>query len=253
MDTQTKHECDSITTAQHALKVTISPAKVAWLIYSEKRSLHIEETNGNRYFTDKVEIEVRAIGSFSDTTQADSLVMEMRGTSNSIYNSVSFSDGYIMVADPWRGLHIGTYMMNRLVSWAIEHYPTHHPADIKLMSCQAQLDNKTRRNRFYEQFGFRFTWDDGSHAVGSLESGLNISDLHTVRTWEQHIEEMSIIDAMSQVFSESRNIKIDARLQAQSDQHALMQAIRKAKAVKPTKWIWGVVGLAVGSIATKLF
>lgn len=252
MANQTKHESDSITTAQHALKVTISSKKSAWLLYSEKRSLHIETVDEKRHFTDKVEIEVRTIGSFSDTTQADSLVMEMRGTSNSIYNSVSFSDGYIMVADSWRGLHIGTYMMNRLVSWAIEHYPTHHPVDIKLMSCQAQPDNKARRNRFYEQFGFRFTWDDDSHTVGMLEPGLSISDLHTVSTWEQHIEEMSIIDAMSQVFNESRNIKIDASLQAQSDRQALMQAARKANAVRLTRWIWGVIGLSVGSIATKL-
>lgn len=80
--------------------------------------------------------------------------------------------GWIMVQpDECKGRGIGSYAFGKVIAWGKEHYPDYSPLPLALSPRDAtdphDPENRDRRNRFYERFGFEMRYDD----PGTKDSG----------------------------------------------------------------------------------
>lgn len=70
--------------------------------------------------------------------------------------------GWIMVQpDECKGRGIGSYAFGKVVGWGKENYPDYSPLSLELAYKDAEdPENRDRRNRFYERFGFEMRYDN---------------------------------------------------------------------------------------------
>jgi GNAT superfamily N-acetyltransferase len=70
--------------------------------------------------------------------------------------------GMIMVRpDECRGRGIGSYAFGKVVEWGKDNYPDYSPLPLELAYRDAaDPENRDRRNRFYERFGFRMQYNE---------------------------------------------------------------------------------------------
>lgn len=106
-------------------------------------------------------------------------------------NRMSLTGGGVYVPDLLQGRHVGTYLMNIVVAWA-KQWPLAEIEPIELAAGDAHPDNHTRRNRFYEQFGLAFDYDDAGRRAGRSQP-VHAGQLHTVSGWEEHVIEHQMI------------------------------------------------------------
>lgn len=73
--------------------------------------------------------------------------------------------GIIMVRpDECRGRGIGSYAFGKVVEWGKENYPDCSPLPLELAYRDAaDPENRDRRNRFYERFGFRMQYHNSEN------------------------------------------------------------------------------------------
>ncbi|WP_176060968.1 hypothetical protein [Paraburkholderia sp. BCC1876] len=90
------------------------------------------------------------------------------------------------------GHGIGTYLMNTIVLWARQFPPDTDVNTIKLRPGQAIGDNKARRNRFYEQFGIEFDYDDPMTRETGKSRPMVVSGLRPVEKSSDNLEEQNI-------------------------------------------------------------
>lgn len=89
----------------------------------------------------------------------------------------SLSEGFVLLDDLGVvGDRLGTYLMNRIVGW-VKHWPEAEVWPIHLREGQASGQNKERRNRFYEQFGIRFDFDDPSTRESGRSHPMKVHEL----------------------------------------------------------------------------
>ena len=113
-------------------------------------------------------------------------------TSESTYAGAIFLD-----PDKIRGYRIGTYIMNQIISWAKHNYSSAKLETIFLYQVQATPENKERRNRFYEQFGIKFNYNNDKKEEGKSCNNIFINQLNKVETWKKNIREEMIIDFLA--------------------------------------------------------
>ena len=125
--------------------------------------------------------------------------------------SVSLVDGALFF-DPieLRGQRIGTYLMNEIVVWA-QQWPEARVRSIKLLSGQAQEDNRARRNRFYERFGLRFHYTDPEHREG-VSLPMPVQGLTTVASWEANIRERDPREYLAELLHDREHMAREAAL-----------------------------------------
>lgn len=116
--------------------------------------------------------------------------------------SLSLTRGAVMLNLAYlRGHHVGTYLQDEIVRWA-KQWPGAIVTPITLSGDDA-LDesNKLRRNRFYEQFGIVFEYDNGDKSSG-LSMPMLAVDLKPVspEVWRQNIQEFGLVDYLRQQF-----------------------------------------------------
>lgn len=77
------------------------------------------------------------------------------------------SEGGYCVVDPgWlAGRGIGTFFLNEIVHW-VQQWPEANVMPVKLLKSDARGENKSRRNRFYENFGLTFEYEDDGKSAG---------------------------------------------------------------------------------------
>lgn len=123
--------------------------------------------------------------------------------------SVSLVDGALFF-DPieLRGQRIGTYLMNEIVLWA-QQWPEARVRSIKLLSGQAQDDNRARRNRFYERFGLKFAYSDPEHEEG-VSKPMPVKELTPVTSWEANIRERDPREYLAELLYERERMVMDA-------------------------------------------
>ena len=70
--------------------------------------------------------------------------------------------GWIMVQpDECKGRGIGSYAFGKVVEWGKEKYPDYSPLSLELAYRDAEdPENRNRRNRFYERFGFEMRYNN---------------------------------------------------------------------------------------------
>lgn len=241
------HQTNS--TTQKIIKLTNDEGVVSWMLFTEDRKLARSGTS--ELYSDQVNIKLQTLGSFDSQIRTGDVVMKMRGLASS-YAAVNFSDGYIVVEEPWKGMRIGTYMMNYLVTWAKDNYPDSSAVGIRLGHHQAYDENRERRNRFYARFGFKFKWDDDeAQREGHLDPELRIFDLRTTDKWQERIVEFSVKEGTKELFSEADRLQLecsDSKVRALSAISAMKYAKAEAERCRAGRTRWGLYGLALGFV-----
>lgn len=103
--------------------------------------------------------------------------------------------GSIYLPEELRGRHLGTFAMSEVVRWA-QQWPEAAIESITLADGDGDPENKERRNRFYEQFGLRFTYDDERRKAGrSLP--MTAADLVDTGAWEGQVKEHRLLETFS--------------------------------------------------------
>lgn len=94
-----------------------------------------------------------------------------------------------------KGQRIGSYLMNEIVCWA-QRWPEADVNSIQLLAGQALGRNTSRRNRFYERFGFVFDYEDNGQREGESRP-MKVSELRRVESWKENISEWNVVDCMN--------------------------------------------------------
>lgn len=150
-----------------------------------------------------------------------------------LHNLVSITSRSLkqgMVALDLEGLksqRIGTYLMNEVVAWA-KQWPNAGVHTIRLLMGQADIENKERRNRFYEQFNIAFDYGDAERQVGE-SLPMKAGDLSLVTSWKQNIKELSVHGYLEQLLQSQKNLQweLDKRNDANRRLYEKLQTARQ--------------------------
>ncbi len=159
-----------------------------------------------------------------------------RGYSNNPIISLTYpsppSKGAVFLDCAPKGQRIGTYLMNQIVEWA-KQWPEATICPISLQAGQATIDNKARRNRFYEQFGLTFDYTDIEQKEGQSRP-MPASALTPVATWQENIREQNVPDYLGELLY----IRDRMLIQLEDRDRSAMNwrdCIKQAEA-KPIRW-----------------
>ncbi|MEL7551954.1 hypothetical protein AAGV37_18940 [Pseudomonas protegens] len=130
-------------------------------------------------------IVVRATYLYGDQGcfKAGQLISEMSGELNDSRKTVKLTNGLVKVDECMRGLHVGTYIFHKIVSWAKQFDPSYTIVPITVISSDAGNENRDRRNKFYTNSGIRFIWDGKEGREGRSDPKLTISELTPYSNW----------------------------------------------------------------------
>lgn len=98
-------------------------------------------------------------------------------------NSVKLRKG--VCVDVWQGHLVGTCLMDQIICWARKHDGAIF-APIHLVRHQADDENRARRNRFYERYGFKFEFGDSIDREG-YSRPIPVSELRELGSWQGNI------------------------------------------------------------------
>ena len=149
--------------------------------------------------------------------------------------SGSLSGGYVSIEElhDLKGQRIGTYLMNEIIQWA-KQWPAAAVKTIRLDAGQATSDNTVRRNRFYEQFGIEFDFEDDQGRVGQSRP-MQAHSLQLVDKWQKNITEYHLIPYLRDILRklELTNMALDRSERALKYQLAEREAAERS----PVQWL----------------
>jgi len=231
-------------------------------------TLFVQREESYRYDADGQVYEASVCLSYQTIEPKHSLRSRVSGSFDGSYSRCSFREGEASVSlvkgalflDPQglRGQRIGTYLMNEIVTWA-QQWPEAVVAPIKLLSGQAEEENRTRRNRFYERFGLVFGYSDPEHREG-VSAPLPVRELKSVSSWEANIRERDPREYLAELLHERAHAVVEGsrRDTVIKNLSATLEEARN----RPVRWaarcLWsrlqpslvqGTLLLAVGAIA----
>lgn len=152
--------------------------------------------------------------------------------------SVSLTGGSVGLGAAYlRGYRLGTYLQDEIVRWA-RQWPQAIVQPIVLSDTDAYDENKSRRNRYYEQFGITFDYS-GPECSSGVSRHLSAGSLTPVSpdVWRKSIKEYDLIDYLRRYSAEKIKLLRDIqKLQANIDFQ--QQVIRDSQA-RPFKWAMG--------------
>lgn len=123
-------------------------------------------------------------------------------------SSLNVSSGAIFLdLEGLHGQRIGSYLMNEIVSW-VKQWPEAEVNPIRLSSAQATVDNKERRNRFYESFGLEFTYTDSDQKEGRSKP-IKAGALKQNLKWQENIEVVEFIPFLENIMSKTNQQRMD--------------------------------------------
>ncbi|WP_444679098.1 GNAT family N-acetyltransferase [Halomonas sp. E19] len=150
-------------------------------------------------------------------------------------SSSAGSSGFVVVDPSWlEGHRVGTYLMNEVVNWA-KQWPVANVRKIELLEGQASQDNLTRRNRFYEQFGIEFDYEDSKHRAG-VSKPVKVAGLNTINGWQKNVKEIPLEKFLAQL--KHQNQMLGFELRARARDNAQMQKEWEFAVTKPLRWAW---------------
>lgn len=176
------HKTNFAKTTFETIKVTDEKRKATHFILIETTTTSTRLEVGEKCSSSGT-IEVRATYLFgSQRDFVGKLVSEMGGNFPSYRTTVKLTNGGVQInSGDLRGIHIGSYMFNKIVAWAKEEVDSSYGViTISLSRTDAEPDNLDRRNKFYENFGIRFVYravDGIEKAEGSSDAALTVADL----------------------------------------------------------------------------
>ena len=100
--------------------------------------------------------------------------------------------------------------MNEIVVWA-RQWPSAQVREINLLPGDGKsAENRTRRNRFYEQFGIEFDYLEADMVTG-VSRPINAGQLNEVTIWNETITEHSAITYLRKLSGDADDAAMDAR------------------------------------------
>lgn len=109
--------------------------------------------------------------------------------------SHNFYSGNVFISiNALRGHRVGSHFMSEVVKWA-SRWPDADVKPISLSPVDAHPDNKVRRNRFYEQFGFTFNDD-----IGGKSNPIKVAGLTQCVNWQRNIDVLPLLPLMVDAF-----------------------------------------------------
>lgn len=143
--------------------------------------------------------------------------------------------GGVFVADGLEGRRIGTYLMNRIVAWA-KQWPDAEVHPVTLKKGQAQPNNRERRNRFWEQFGLEFEYDDPNTKESGVSRSMRASQLKTTSKWEELICEHRLEDFLGRLVHETAQTERDLMIARKE----LRDSFRQTERQERHPFIWAI-------------
>ena len=131
------------------------------------------------------------------------------------------------------GQRIGTFLMNEIVGW-VKQWPEAEVRPIELLALQGYAKNKGRRNRFYEQFGIKFKYTDGSLEAG-IAYPMRVAALTPVETWKENLAVIKMENFMIDVVRKSDDLKFELDNKILHIEN-LLKRIRRAEE-HPIRWV----------------
>lgn len=143
--------------------------------------------------------------------------------------------GYVLI-EPCRlrSARLGTYLMNSVVAWA-KQWPDARVREIKLLASDANGENRSRRNRFYRQFGIEFDFADDSESAG-LSRPMLASALTTTSSWQRSITEHDLVTHLRHATSTTTTLQSELRFvkgELKDASHELRHAYQH-----PFRWLF---------------
>jgi hypothetical protein len=133
--------------------------------------------------TSKIKVRATYLYGSEGIYKAGSLISEMGGEMQSYKQSVRLTNGAVMVNDSMQGLHVGTYLFHKIVTWAKQFDHSYNIVPISVIAGDAYKENKDRRNKLYTNSGIKFLWDGPIGMQGSSDPTLTVSDLIAYANW----------------------------------------------------------------------
>lgn len=154
---------------------------------TETKTLEMFREDGTRHLTSS-EIEIVARYVSSPKVHLSGYQVSLMGGKTEYDNRVKLTNGGVTVDPSFCGLHIGSVLFGRIVDWAKQFPEDWRVVPITLSVVDARdPKNKARRNRFYEQFGFQFTYrarEGIADAEGRSDPAMTVKDLLPRNRWE---------------------------------------------------------------------
>jgi len=156
----------------------------------------------------------------------------------SLTNSSIAKGALVLDPEELRGQFVGSYLMNEIVTWA-RQWVGATVMPIELSRGDATPHNKLRRNRFYEQFGLEFVYDDDGAKESGCSRQMPVSALRTVTNFCHNITEHEVSDLVVNRARQIAELQLELAT-LQRDVERLARAEQRAKAA-PVRWAIGQV------------
>lgn len=160
-------------------------------------------------------------------------------------HKIKLTPGGILVRQEYRGLRIGTYLQNLVIRWAIDLKVDAVVEKISLIAGDARTaDERDRRNRFYEQFGLRFIYEEGTgieRSVGRSIPDLRIAELNTIDKIEGIVEadfDRGVTKLAMDAYTARRDSADNLRALKNTRDFYKEQEVRKA--LSRRRWVTGL-------------
>lgn len=147
--------------------------------------------------------------------------------------SKTIQSGFVTLDLPGlEGQRIGTYLMNEIVQW-VKQWPEAIVNTIRLDIGQATALNKVRRNKFYEQFGIKFDYDNINNETGKSRP-IKAKELKSTTSWQDNITEIPLLDYLNEVLSLNQDTQRELKFRNEAFKRLLI-SLRKAEE-QPILW-----------------
>ncbi|WPH20798.1 hypothetical protein [Variovorax paradoxus] len=206
---------------------------IAWLLVEEEPFYKHHEAEPERLKEAMLRLHFRRVhpgcadwkvGQFEFTASYVPLLRRISLTgSGAMAGAITLAD---LGAD-LKGQHVGTYLMNRMVRWA-KQWPDAAVNPITLLASDGQGPNRLRRNRFYEQFGIAFEYEDAEQRGGKSRPmrAAELREVDPQSTWGVNILEVPTLVFAGALLEQKHQVEIEHRI------------LRKAHDEIATEWLY---------------
>ncbi|SDU86939.1 hypothetical protein [Pseudomonas corrugata] len=155
--------------------------KTHYLLIETQLKSHSWSSDKTSTSTARIKVRATYLYGSEGPQKAGSLISEMGGECSR--QRVKLTNGSVMVNSSMQGLHVGTYLFHKIVSWAKQFDPSYKIVPISVIAGDGYKENKERRNKLYCNSGIRFIWDGPEGMQGSSDPTLTVSDLIAYANW----------------------------------------------------------------------
>lgn len=153
----------------------------------------------------------------------------------SLTSSIVASGAVFLDPEGLRGRGIGTYLMNEIIGW-VKSWPDAHVNEIELLD-ETDEDNRLRRNKFYQQFGIQFEWEDLTKQGAANALPMLVNQLQQVDTFNSFIKQHNIDDFLGNLTDENYQLKLTNK-HLQKEMKELYSSLFSSPFLTMCTWVW---------------